>query len=84
MVRAICRESSLYAAGLFACSNARTLTGLAAQHYLTHLLREKLVASKSRVVIVSSGAIRRVSDTCMFCAKICPSFTSVLSLTVLR
>ncbi|KAI3394328.1 hypothetical protein diail_2880 [Diaporthe ilicicola] len=33
------------------------------QHYLTHLLREKLVESKSRVVVVSSGAIRRVSDT---------------------
>lgn len=35
-----------------------------AQHYLTHLLREKLVASKSRVVVVSSGAIRMVSDAC--------------------
>lgn len=34
-----------------------------AQHYLTHLLREKLVESKSRVVIVSSGALRRVTDT---------------------
>ncbi|ROV92289.1 hypothetical protein VSDG_07301 [Cytospora chrysosperma] len=33
------------------------------QHYLTHLLREKLVASKSRVVIVSSGAVSRVTDT---------------------
>lgn len=33
------------------------------QHYLTHLFREKLVESKSRVVVVSSGAIRRVSDT---------------------
>lgn len=33
-----------------------------AQHYLTHLFREKLVESKSRVVVVSSGAIRRVSD----------------------
>ncbi|PSR83563.1 hypothetical protein BD289DRAFT_453764 [Coniella lustricola] len=33
------------------------------QHYLTHLLREKLTASKSRVVIVSSGAIRGVSHT---------------------
>ncbi|KAH6605767.1 hypothetical protein Trco_004920 [Trichoderma cornu-damae] len=32
------------------------------QHYLTHLLREKLVASKSRIVFVSSGAIRRVTD----------------------
>ncbi|KAI1019059.1 hypothetical protein LB503_009267 [Fusarium chuoi] len=33
-----------------------------AQHYLVHLLREKLVESKSRIVFVSSGAIRRVSD----------------------
>ncbi|KAL6875079.1 hypothetical protein J3F83DRAFT_771362 [Trichoderma novae-zelandiae] len=32
------------------------------QHYLTHLLREKLVESKSRIVFVSSGAIRRVTD----------------------
>jgi hypothetical protein len=29
-----------------------------AQHYLTHLLKDKLVASKSRIVVVSSGAIR--------------------------
>ncbi|KAK0384510.1 hypothetical protein NLU13_8596 [Sarocladium strictum] len=32
------------------------------QHYLIHLLREKLVESKSRIVIVSSGAIRMVPD----------------------
>ncbi|KAJ4125387.1 hypothetical protein NW768_009004 [Fusarium equiseti] len=32
------------------------------QHYLVHLLKEKLVESKSRIVFVSSGAIRRVSD----------------------
>lgn len=32
------------------------------QHYLVHLLRDKLVASKSRMVVVSSGAIRNVSD----------------------
>ncbi|KAM0248168.1 hypothetical protein ACHAP5_003549 [Fusarium lateritium] len=32
------------------------------QHYLVHLLREKLVDSKSRIVFVSSGAIRTVSD----------------------
>lgn len=38
------------------------LTASIAQHYLTHLLREKLVASKSRVIIVSSGAVRRVTD----------------------
>ncbi|KAK0615640.1 hypothetical protein B0T17DRAFT_538678 [Bombardia bombarda] len=32
------------------------------QYYLTHLLREKLVVSKSRVVVVSSGAATRVTD----------------------
>ncbi|KAK8117900.1 uncharacterized protein PG998_006181 [Apiospora kogelbergensis] len=29
------------------------------QHYLIHLLRNKLIASKSRIVVVSSGGIRR-------------------------
>ena len=29
-----------------------------------HLLKEKVVASKSRVVFVSSGAIRNVPDVC--------------------
>ncbi|KAH8174956.1 short chain dehydrogenase domain-containing protein [Sarocladium implicatum] len=33
------------------------------QHYLTHLLREKLVESQSRVVIVSSGAVNMVKDS---------------------
>jgi hypothetical protein len=33
-----------------------------AQHYLTHLLKEKLIESKSRIVVVSSGAIRRITD----------------------
>jgi NAD(P)-dependent dehydrogenase (short-subunit alcohol dehydrogenase family) len=32
------------------------------QHYLIHLLREKLVASKSRIVVVSSGTATIVSD----------------------
>ncbi|KAI1084098.1 NAD(P)-binding protein [Whalleya microplaca] len=32
------------------------------QHYLTHLLREKLEESKSRVVFVSSGGIRNIDD----------------------
>lgn len=32
------------------------------QHYLTHLLREKLVASHARIVFVSSGAVRNVPD----------------------
>ncbi|KAJ6594834.1 hypothetical protein B0H19DRAFT_1096866 [Mycena capillaripes] len=32
------------------------------QHYLVHLLREKLVASSARLVFVSSGAIRMVKD----------------------
>lgn len=35
---------------------------LIAQHYLLHLLRDKLVASKSRIVVVSSGAVRNVPD----------------------
>ncbi|KAI0378373.1 NAD(P)-binding protein [Hypomontagnella monticulosa] len=33
------------------------------QHYLIHLLREKLEASRSRIVVVSSGAVRGVEDT---------------------
>ncbi|KAJ5669313.1 hypothetical protein N7462_010383 [Penicillium macrosclerotiorum] len=33
-----------------------------AQHYLVHLIRETLVASKSRLVFVSSGAIRNVRN----------------------
>ncbi|KAK4224197.1 WW domain-containing oxidoreductase [Podospora fimiseda] len=32
------------------------------QHYLIHLLREKLVSSSSRIVVVSSGAVTRVED----------------------
>jgi NAD(P)-dependent dehydrogenase (short-subunit alcohol dehydrogenase family) len=33
-----------------------------AQHYLVHLLRDKLVESRSRLVFVSSGAVRQVED----------------------
>lgn len=33
-----------------------------AQHYLVHLLRERLVESRARIVFVSSGVIRRVQD----------------------
>ncbi|KAK3936568.1 NAD(P)-binding protein [Diplogelasinospora grovesii] len=33
-----------------------------AQHYLIHLLKQKLVESRSRIVIVSSGAIRSIQD----------------------
>jgi len=33
-----------------------------AHHYLVHLLRQKLVASGTRIVFVSSGAIRQVED----------------------
>ncbi|KAI1506273.1 hypothetical protein F5X99DRAFT_366155 [Biscogniauxia marginata] len=33
------------------------------QHYLIHLLRQKLEESKSRIVVVSSGAVRGVEDT---------------------
>ncbi|KAI2617489.1 NAD(P)-binding protein [Hypoxylon sp. NC1633] len=32
------------------------------QHYLIHLLRGKLEASRSRIVVVSSGAVRNVQD----------------------
>ncbi|RYP52055.1 hypothetical protein DL768_002738 [Monosporascus sp. mg162] len=32
------------------------------QHYLMHLLREQLEASRSRIIIVSSGAVRNVED----------------------
>ncbi|KAG6010525.1 hypothetical protein E4U21_005876 [Claviceps maximensis] len=32
------------------------------QHYLIHLLRDRLVASHARIVVVSSGAIRDVED----------------------
>ncbi|RYP09864.1 hypothetical protein DL764_000998 [Monosporascus ibericus] len=32
------------------------------QHYLMHLLREKLEASRSRIIFVSSGAVRGVKD----------------------
>ena len=34
-----------------------------AQHYLVHLLKDKLVESKSRIIFVSSGAVRGVTDT---------------------
>ncbi|KAG6011273.1 hypothetical protein E4U43_008447 [Claviceps pusilla] len=40
------------------------------QHYLIHLLREKLVASRARIVVVSSGAIRDVQDPATIEAKI--------------
>jgi len=33
------------------------------QHYLVHLLQNKLVESKSRIIFVSSGAVRNVKDT---------------------
>ncbi|PHH72544.1 hypothetical protein CDD82_5924 [Ophiocordyceps australis] len=33
------------------------------QHYLVHLLRQRLVAHKARIVFVSSGGVRRVTDT---------------------
>ncbi|KAI8173360.1 putative short-chain dehydrogenase reductase protein [Colletotrichum sp. SAR 10_65] len=32
------------------------------QHYLLHLLRDKLVESQSRIIFVSSGAVRNVPD----------------------
>jgi NAD(P)-dependent dehydrogenase (short-subunit alcohol dehydrogenase family) len=33
-----------------------------AQHYLVHLLKDKLVQSKSRIIFVSSGAVRGITD----------------------
>jgi len=33
------------------------------QHYMMHLLRQKLAADKARIVYVSSGAVRGVPDT---------------------
>ncbi|KAF7299774.1 hypothetical protein HMN09_00983300 [Mycena chlorophos] len=38
------------------------IVNVISQHYLIHLLREKLVASKTRIVIVSSGIIRTFSE----------------------
>ncbi|PKS08602.1 hypothetical protein jhhlp_004988 [Lomentospora prolificans] len=32
------------------------------QHYLVHLLKDKLISSKSRIIFVSSGGVRSVSD----------------------
>ncbi|KAH8668530.1 hypothetical protein BX600DRAFT_510622 [Xylariales sp. PMI_506] len=32
------------------------------QHYLVHLLRKKLIESQSRIVVVSSGAVRNLRD----------------------
>lgn len=46
-----------------------------AQHYLVHLLRDKLVESKSRVVVVSSGAVKQVEDPGM----ISPTLASALN-----
>ncbi|KAM6527797.1 hypothetical protein FALCPG4_008838 [Fusarium falciforme] len=40
------------------------------QHYLVHLLREKLVESKSRIVFVSSGAVRNVPDPSVLDAEL--------------
>ncbi|KAJ7642021.1 hypothetical protein FB45DRAFT_364608 [Roridomyces roridus] len=41
------------------------------QHYLVHLLREKLVKSdKARVVVVSSGAVRMVKDPTVLAANL--------------
>ena len=39
---------------------AQILTKMIAQHYMVHLLRETLIASQTRLVFVSSGAIRNV------------------------
>lgn len=48
----------------FFCQNS-TNSVYEAQFYLVHLLRDKLTASKSRIVFVSSGAVTAVSDPSM-------------------
>jgi NAD(P)-dependent dehydrogenase (short-subunit alcohol dehydrogenase family) len=45
--------------------NEQYIVNHLSQHYLVHLLRNKLIASKSRIVFVSSGAIRGIKDTSM-------------------
>lgn len=42
--------------------NEQYIVNHLSQHYLIHLLREKLVQAKARIVFVSSGAVRGVSD----------------------
>lgn len=61
--RLVRRQSPVYVLSQTRSSAAMLMPCLA-QHYLTHLLRQKLEASRSRVVVVSSGAIRGVVDTC--------------------
>ncbi|KAJ7239184.1 hypothetical protein B0H12DRAFT_1204207 [Mycena haematopus] len=43
-------------------SNLKGVKRFLQQHYLVHLFRDKLVASGSRIVFVSSGGIYRVKD----------------------
>jgi len=42
--------------------NEEALVNHFSQHYLIHLFRDKLVSSHGRIVVVSSGAARMVSD----------------------
>jgi NAD(P)-dependent dehydrogenase (short-subunit alcohol dehydrogenase family) len=42
--------------------NEQYIVNHLSQHYLIQLLREKLIPSKSRIVVVSSGAVRGVTD----------------------
>jgi len=61
MVRAVGCESFLWVLVMVRVMSI-SLTKDIAQHYLTHLLKDKLIESKSRIVVVSSGAIRRITD----------------------
>lgn len=61
LVRAVGCESFLWVL-VAVQSHERFANKDIAQHYLTHLLKEKLIESKSRIVVVSSGAIRRITD----------------------
>ncbi|KAF2431516.1 NAD(P)-binding protein [Tothia fuscella] len=46
--------------------NEQYIVNHLSQHYLLHLLREKLIESRTHIVVVSSGAIRMVSDVSTF------------------
>jgi hypothetical protein len=63
IVNHLCKQ---YLFGLPIVSNYSLTESFSAQHYLVHLLREKLISSKSRIVVVSSGLIRSVKDASTF------------------
>lgn len=59
-----------------------TVNIFAAQHYLLHLLQDHLVKSQSRIVVVSSGAIRLVPDDLgKFASLICSQLAKLIMIT---